>query len=108
MFATYTMFGVEIKGEGITPTAIRLAYKRFEGAVVPVDASAKDDVKAHSVLAGIQAEQDLWVVRINQVFATGEAARIAATTEVAAAKAKTTGPIGSALSAVRREGGTAP
>lgn len=99
VFTTYTMFGVEIKGEGTMPTALRLAYKRFEGALIPVDIS--DDAKAHSVLATIDARQGAFHVHISQVFATGRAAKIAADLEGAQGARGEPGPLSDALRAAK-------
>ena len=104
LFMTYTTLGVELTGQGNIPTSVRLAYKRFEGAVIPVD--PKTGAEALSVLASIDAEQSLWTVRVNEVFATGEAAKTAATTESMYAAAGEPGPVAAAIEAVR--GGEMP
>lgn len=81
IFTTYTTVGVEVKGVNNIPTALRLGYKRFEGAVVPVDLKARDaqekHLPAHSIFAGMEVEQKAFGVRVAQVFATGEAAKAA-------------------------------
>lgn len=99
IFSTYTTIGFELKGESEIPTSVRLAYKRFAGAVVPVDPQLDDP--AHSVVAIIDAEQSWWRVRVNQVFATGAAADQAAHTEKNAAAAQMPGPIASAVAALK-------
>ncbi len=76
IFTTYTTVGVEVKGTNNIPTAMRLAYKRFEGAIVPVQLNKPGN--AHSIFAGMEVKQHGFRVQVAQVFATGEAAILAA------------------------------
>jgi len=82
IFTTYTTIGVEVKGVNNVPTALRLAFKRFEGAVVPVDPSERDENgnerEMHSVVSGLDFKQSAFRTQVAQVFATGDAATIAA------------------------------
>ncbi len=84
VFTTYTTLGVEIKGVNNVPTSLRLAYKRFEGAIIPVDLKATDHddnqahAPAHSIFAGMDVQQGGFGVKVAQVFASGKAATNAA------------------------------
>ena len=102
VFATYTTVGVEVTGMDGIPTSVKLAYKRFEGAIIPVDPTDEDS-PAHSVLATINTKQVGFGVHVNQVFATGEAARLAAEAEKNAALEGERGPMSNALSAAAEE-----
>ena len=76
-FTTFTKVGLDISAAESTPTSAMFGYKRFEGALIPVDPKDTDidpgDV--HSVYAAIDLNnQWLGGIDIKQVFATGEAA----------------------------------
>lgn len=58
----------------------------------------------HSVLATIDTEQNLWNVKIKQVFATDKAADIAARMEKLAAGNGKPGPFSQALKKIKDEG----
>jgi hypothetical protein len=89
VFVTYTKVGVDIGVADSVPNQLTFGYKRFEGAIVPVDPcvskneKAKDDCaeaneeqpEAMSVYAGMDLENS-WVngLTITQLFATGDAA----------------------------------
>jgi hypothetical protein len=74
VFSTYTKVGLDITVAEGTPTEAVFGYKRFEGAVVPVD---PEDPKGtlQSVYAGV-CVRNSWLkgLKIGQVFATGTAA----------------------------------
>lgn len=102
LFSTYTTLGFELQARGTMPTALRLAYKRFEGAIIPVDVGDVTVPEAHSVLASFDANQTWFQgIRITQVFATGAAAELAARTEREAAEKGMRGPISSLVHAMR-------
>lgn len=77
VFTTYTNIGVDVSAANGTPTRAVFGYKRFEGAVVPVDPTqrTKDSGEAMSVFAAIDMTNG-WLDGLSaiQVFATGEAA----------------------------------
>lgn len=78
IFSTYTKLGVEMSFVDQAPRQFIFAYKRFEGAIVPVD---KDDDKTEmpSLYAAININSN-WLngLDIYQEFATGSAAVAAA------------------------------
>ena len=79
IFTTYTTVGLDISATDAKPTKAVFGYKRFEGAIVPVDPT--DETKeAMSVYAGINLKNQ-WLQGLDlvQVFATGKAAENAAT-----------------------------
>ena len=83
IFTTYTKVGLDVTATGATPTEAVFGYKRFEGAIIPVEppepADPNDpqanDPKTHSVFAGLCIKNG-WLggLDIHQVFATGAAA----------------------------------
>ncbi len=86
LFTTYTKVGLDMSAANNTPTHVMLGYKRFEGALIPVDVpeSSKDATQpeALSVFAAICLENGWFSgVKINQAFATGAAAERAAQTD---------------------------
>ncbi len=77
IFTTTTKVGVELSATDGVPTSAVLGYKRFEGAIVPVEdpqSGAQAD-EAASVFAAIDMD-NRWLGGLDlfQVFATGEAA----------------------------------
>ncbi|MBI5938694.1 MAG: hypothetical protein HY850_12720 [Betaproteobacteria bacterium] len=72
-FSTKSSIGIDVSATNGAPRA-NIGYDRTEVAIVP----AKADGDAHSVLGGIDADLSLNQVRIKQLFATGEAAKLAA------------------------------
>jgi hypothetical protein len=82
VFATYTKVGLHMTSEGSVPTSVQFGYKRFEGAVIPVDPTQATNGAAPMapLYAGI-AVTNGWLsgISIEQVFATGAAATNAAT-----------------------------
>ncbi len=85
IFTTYTKVGVDISAVNQTPTEAVFGYKRFEGAIVPVDPGDTTKPEAHSVFAGLCARNN-WLtgLKIAQVFATGAAAVDIASSEAEA------------------------
>ena len=82
-FLTYTKVGLDVSTTEQQPTAAVFGYKRFEGAIIPVD---KTDEEAASVYASIDLENH-WLCGLDvvQLFATGKAAEnVAANTSKAA------------------------
>lgn len=84
IFVTYTKVGVDVSGVQQTPTDATFGYRRFEGAIIPVDRSEVGTVSvgsgqmpkdAASVFAQILLKNG-WIsgVTVSQVFATGDAA----------------------------------
>lgn len=77
VFTTYTKVGLHISAVDSTPTSVNFGYKRFEGAIIPVNretATGKPE-EAASLYAGM-AVTNSWLrgLYIRQSFATGEAA----------------------------------
>jgi hypothetical protein len=81
LFTTYTKVGLDISLTDGQPTEAVFGYKRFEGAIVPVDPDAEE---AQSLYAGLCIDNG-WLsgLTIGQVFATGEAAVRAASNPAA-------------------------
>lgn len=81
IFTTYTKVGVNITATGEIPNNLTFGYKRFEGAIIPVDPSkaANGNPEMPSVYAAI-AVTNKWGkgLHIYQKFATGAAADKAA------------------------------
>jgi hypothetical protein len=71
-FVTYTKIGLDVSATDSQPTAALFGYKRFEGAIVPVDGGEEE---AMSIYAAIDLENH-WLCGLDvvQVFATGQAA----------------------------------
>ena len=77
VFTTYTKVGLHITAVDSTPTSLIFGYKRFEGAIIPVDrdkATGKPE-DVGSVYAAM-AITNAWLkgLSIQQSFATGDAA----------------------------------
>lgn len=81
VFTTYTNIGLDVSAANGSPTKAVFGYKRFEGAVIPVDPSkrTKNDGDAMSVFAAIDLKNE-WLngLSVLQIFATGQAAENAA------------------------------
>ena len=78
IFSTYTKVGVDISVANGTPSEAVFGYKRFEGALIPVDARHPPS-DGHPQIPPIYASMDLrngWLsgICVAQVFATGQAA----------------------------------
>lgn len=73
LFSTKTSVGIDLSATNGAPR-LNLGYDRTEAAIVP----AKPDGGTHSVLGGLDADLSMNEVRIKQLFATGQAAQIAA------------------------------
>lgn len=73
VFTTYTKVGLDITLQDGAPTDAVLGYKRFEGALIPVDLEKAPEI--HSIYAGLCVTNS-WVqgLALGQVFATGTAA----------------------------------
>jgi hypothetical protein len=76
-FGTHTAVGVDVSGTVGVPDSVSFGYRRREVAIVP----PKKDGTARSVLGAIDADLGVGEARIKQLFATGEAAKIAASTK---------------------------
>jgi hypothetical protein len=78
-FVTYTKLGLDISAANQTPTSVLFGYKRYEGAIIPVDPGAVSpdggEPEAMSVYAAMNLSNH-WLCGLDalQVFATGEAA----------------------------------
>lgn len=77
IFTTYSKVGLDMSVANGAPAEAVFGYKRFEGAILPVDPSRPKEIG--SVFAGMQVDNG-WVdgLCIDQVFATGGAATAAA------------------------------
>lgn len=75
IFTTYTKVGLDMTVAEGTPTEAVFGYKRFEGAIVPVDPD-EEDAEVPSIYAGVCVENS-WIygLEVGQVFATGESAK---------------------------------
>jgi hypothetical protein len=77
LFTTYTNLGLDVSVANGSPTKAVFGYKRFEGAIIPVDPSKRTqtDGDAMSVFAAIDLKNE-WLAGLSvlQIFATGEAA----------------------------------
>jgi len=93
IFTTYTKVGLDISATNQVPTQANFGYKRFEGAIIPVDienstaveSTADEESKLPSDAKSVYAEvfvKNSWVqgLTIKQRFATGAAADKAANT----------------------------
>ena len=75
VFATKTNIGLDVSGTAQVPDKVSFTYGRFEGAIVPRSTSGD----AYSVLGGLDADVNFFGRQtIQQTFATGAAAEIAA------------------------------
>lgn len=77
LFTTYTKVGLEVTATGGQPSSAVFGYKRFEGAIVPVDPANKDGAAEDvvSLFSAIDVENN-WMSGLDvfQIVATGEAA----------------------------------
>jgi hypothetical protein len=78
VFTTYTKAGLDISATDAQPTQLMLGYKRYEGAIVPVELPKVEDAEegeAMSVYAAMELNNE-WFggLEIMQIFATGKAA----------------------------------
>jgi hypothetical protein len=83
-FTTYTKVGLHATSVGGQPDSVVFGYKRFEGALIPVDpetATGKPQDMA-SLYAAIGVTNG-WLsgLKIKQVFATGAAAEMISTNQ---------------------------
>lgn len=83
VFTTHTKAGLDITATNGTPSGLMFGYKRFEGAIVPVDTKGALAAGQEPKMMSIYASLDLnngWFqgISIFQVFATGRAAENAA------------------------------
>lgn len=92
LFTTYTKVGLDIStADGQTPNAV-FGYKRFEGAIIPVDpdkaTQATSDQPGVASVYGAMDLKNEWFggLRLFQVFATGKAADDASANPDALAK----------------------
>lgn len=75
VLTTYTKVGIEVSTVDGKPTQLVLGYKRFEGALVPVDPHADPETEAMSTFAAFNMRNGWWDgVKIDQFFATGKSA----------------------------------
>jgi len=88
-FTTYTKFGLDVSVTNLKPTQAMFGFKRFEGAIIPVEvkkaekeganggaeSASDEEPEAMSVFAAIEVKNS-WIkgLKIRQVFATGPAA----------------------------------
>ena len=85
-FATKTSIGLEVSGTSQMPDKVSFSSSRYEGAIVP-RASSGEPYSVYGALdADVQWFPPDYVIR--QIFATGEAARIAAREEEEETQAK--------------------
>lgn len=77
VFTTYTKVGIDVSSVDGQPAQAVMGYKRFEGAILPVDV-ANENQEAPSVFAGSIVRNGWFSLDITQVFATGKAAEQAA------------------------------
>lgn len=79
VFTTYTKVGLHASATGNTPNNLMFGYKRFEGAIIPVDPT-KPESDVASVYAAISLTNGWFSgIHLQQVFATGDAAVSAST-----------------------------
>lgn len=79
VFTTYTKVGLDVSTTNGQMVDGVFGYKRFEGAIIPVDHAANAgvaDPKMASVFAGVSVRNS-WIngLDLAQVFGTGEAAK---------------------------------
>ncbi|HTI69326.1 MAG TPA: hypothetical protein VMF06_05145 [Candidatus Limnocylindria bacterium] len=77
VFTTYTKVGLNISATGNLPNSLTFGYKRFEGAIVPVDPSkASNGVPEMPSVYAVMGVTNQWFkgISIYQRFATGVAA----------------------------------
>ena len=79
VFTTYTKVGLHASATGNTPNNLMFGYKRFEGAIIPID-PANTNSEVASVYAAISLTNGWFSgIHLQQVFATGDAAVSAST-----------------------------
>ena len=79
VFTTYTKVGLHASATGNMPNNLMFGYKRFEGAIIPVDPT-KPESDVASVYAAISLTNGWFSgIHLQQVFATGDAAVSAST-----------------------------
>lgn len=79
VFVTQTSAGLDISGTANYPNKVSFSYSRYEGAIVPRKTAGSN--QSHSVYGGMDSDVKFALppkYRIDQVFATGEAAALAA------------------------------
>lgn len=74
VFTTYTKVGLNITAVDAQPTSLMFGYKRFEGAIIPVNPDKEPGVVAPVYAAIAITNKWLSGLRITQAFATGDAA----------------------------------
>lgn len=77
VFTTYTKVGLNITATGELPNHLMFGYKRFEGAIIPVDPAAvtNGNPEMPSVYAAVGVTNKWFKgLHIYQKFATGAAA----------------------------------
>jgi hypothetical protein len=78
-FVTQTSLGLDVSGTASYPNKVSFSYGRYEGAIVPRKTDGSNE--GHSVYGGMNSDVKFSLppkYRIDQVFATGDAAIIAA------------------------------
>lgn len=79
LFTTYTTIGLDVSATDAKPTKAVLGFKRFEGAIIPVNPKQEKDPKKNPDVASVYAAIDLdnhWTgLSVCQVFATGDPAK---------------------------------
>src|SRR6266853_2803628 len=78
VFTTQTSIGLDVSGTVNYPNKVSLSYNRYEGAIVPRKTGRGND--AHSVYGALDADMAFGLpprYSIKQIFATGEAAKLA-------------------------------
>ena len=75
IFGTSTVVGTEVSGVSTAPTKVAIAYDRAEVALIPARANGE----THSVYGGFDYDfsSAVGTMVLSQVFATGEAAKLA-------------------------------
>ncbi len=79
VFVTHTSVGLDISGTANYPNKISFSHNRFEAAIVPRKTDGSGE--SHSVYGGMDSDVKFSIppkYRIEQVFATGHAAALAA------------------------------
>ena len=83
LFTTYTTIGLDVSATDAKPTKAMFGFKRFEGAIIPVNPQQEQDnndgTKKGPDVASVYAAIDLdnhWTgLTVCQVFATGQPAK---------------------------------
>ena len=77
VFTTYTKVGIDLSATNTSASGLMLGYKRFEGALVPVDMAKATgaDTDLMPVFAALDMKNGWFQgIRLVQLFATGTAA----------------------------------